>query len=272
MVADMKKIILLVFSSFCFLSAQINIQGNLSSSLYSFESADQENNLNFYQGLFFKITPESNPDLYLKGNLRLIKSSNPSDWNNKVYNSHIGWRTPWMKSEFRLGRQFVYSGVINGTMDVLYLSLSPITNLNLKMVGGVVAPFDRKAEVTQWDDGNVIGGYASYRFSRALKSDISYFQKTRNEDLYWQQAGASLSGMIDQLFYRLKYDHNLLSSETQAIRANLTYYLGLWSFSTEFNSLKPRVYEDSFFNIFKIKAHNQVRVAVTRSISQYQIA
>jgi len=267
----MKNIILLILSSFCFLSAQINIQGNLSSSLYSFESADNENNLNFYQGLFLKISPESNPNLYIKSNLRLIKTSNPSDWSSKIYNSHVGWKAPGMHTELRLGRQFIYSGVINGTMDVLYLSLSPLTNLKIKMVGGVEANIERKAEVTQWEDGNVIGGYASYRFDRALKTDISYFQKTRSDELYWQLGGASFSGMIDQLFYRLKYDHNLLTSEYQAMRANLIYYLDLWSFSAEFNSQRPRVYEDSFFSIFEIKAHDQIRVAVNRKIEEYQV-
>ncbi|KAA3613152.1 MAG: hypothetical protein D8M58_12655 [Calditrichaeota bacterium] len=267
----MKNILYLILGSFCFLSAQVNIRGNLSTSLYSFESAGNENNLNFYQGLYFKVTPENNPDFYFKSNLRLIKTSNPSEWNNKVYNSHIGWRTSLMKTELRLGRQFVYSGVISGTMDALYLSLSPVANLNMKFVGGVVAPFDRKPEVTQWDDGNVLGAYTSYRFDKALKTDISYFQKTRNEELYWQQAGASFSGTMNQLFYRVKYDHNLLTSEYQAIRSNLTYYLDLWSFSAEYSSQRPRVYEDSFFSIFKIKAHNQIRVAATRNISEYQV-
>jgi hypothetical protein len=267
----MKNIIFFLLTGFCFLSAQINIQGNLSSSLYSFESSDKENNLNFYQGLFFKISPQTNPDMYLKTNLRLIKSDNPSDWNTKIYNSHVGWRAPWMNTELRLGRQFVYSGVINGTMDALYLSLSPATNLNLKVVGGVVAPYDRDADVTKWDDGNIFGGYGSYRFNPALKTDVSYFQKTRNEELYWQQLGTSFSGMINQFYYRLKYDHNLLTSESQSFRSNLTYYLDLWSFSAEFNNQKPRVYEDSFFSRFKIVAHNQVRIAATRTIAQYQL-
>ncbi len=267
----MKKIILLFFSSFYLLSAQINIQGNLSSSLYSFESSDKKDNFDFYQGINFKITPTTNPDIYFKSNMRLIRYSNPSQWTNKVYNSHIGWRTPWMRTELRLGRQFIYSGVINGTIDALFLSVSPIKKLNLKIVGGVVAPLDRKAELIQWNDGNVLGGYASYHFNSAFKSDLSYFQKTRRDNLYWQQVGTSLSGKFNQFFYRFKYDHNLLTSQYQAIRTNLTYYLNLWSFSAEFNSQKPRVYEDSFFSIFKIKAHNQVRVAATRNIAQYQI-
>jgi hypothetical protein len=39
----------------------------------------------------------------------------------------------------------------------------------------------------------------------------------------------------------------------------LTYYAPKWSAGLEYNSLKPKIYEDSFFNIFEVNPHNQIR-------------
>jgi hypothetical protein len=267
----MKKLLPLLLLSFSFLYAQMNVSGNLSSSLYSFETKGEKSNLDFYQGINFKITPQSNPNIYFQNNLVFIKRNNPSDWSNKLYSSYVGWNIPQEKLHFRLGRQFLYSGVITGTMDALVVSASPVKQMGIKLVSGLVTPFDRAFELTKWKDGNILGGYASYKFNNKIKTDVSYVQKTRDDEIYWQQAGAVVSGNFSEFFYYLKYDHNLLTSEYQTYKANVSYYITDWYISAEYSSQKPRIYEDSFFSLFKINKHDQIRFALTRSVNEYKL-
>lgn len=249
----------------------MNISGNLSSSMYSYESKGDKSNLDFYQGVNFRISPQNNPNFYFQNNLSFIKRSEPSEWDNKLYSSYFGWNIPENHLQFKLGRQFLYSGVITGTMDALVVSASPLKQMNFKVVGGLVTPFDRAFEFTKWSDGNILGAYTSYRFNSALKTDVSYVQKTRDDEIYWQQAGAVFSGSFTNLFYYLKYEHNLLTSEYQTYKANVSYNLEDWFVSAEYSSQKPRIYEDSFFSLFKINKNDQIRFALTRKVNDYKL-
>jgi hypothetical protein len=268
----MKKIFLLFLFTFSCLYAQVDIQGTLSSSFYSFESpSTKQDLLNQYHGFNFKINPENNSDLFFKGNIKAIRDNEPLEWREKVYNAYVSWKTPFADSRLQVGRQFVYAGVVHGTLDAVSLFLKPVNNLDVRLFGGVVAPYDRKMEVTRWEDGNALGGYGSYRINRMFKLNASYFQKQRNDELYWQQLGTTLSGSFNNITYLVKYDHNLLSSDYQTILVYTAYDYKDWSFTGEVSSKKPQIYEDSFFSIFKLREHNQIRVAVSRRIASYEI-
>ena len=268
----MKKNLLLLLFTFSCVCAQVDIRGNYSSSFYSFETpTTHENFLNQYHGLNFKINPEDNSDLYFKGYAKAVREGDPQDWREKVYNAYLSWKTPFADSRIQIGRQFIYAGVVHGTLDAVAVSVKPIDKMNVKLFGGVVAPYNREMKFTQWDDGNALGGYGSYKINSMIKVNTSYFQKQRNEELYWQQFGTAFSGNYKKVFYILRYDHNLLSSDYQSILANASYSNKNWSFTGEVSSQKPKVYEDSFFSIFKLREHNQFRLAVTHRILVYEI-
>ena len=268
----MKSIFVFLLTLSC-ISAQVNISGDYSSSFYSFESpTDNKAHLNQYHGLRFKINPENNSNILFNGYVKAVYDRNPQEWREKVYSSYLLWKTPFRNTQIKLGRQFVYSGVVNGTLDAVALTSKPIDNLNLKFYGGVVAPYDREIKTTAWDKGNALGGFGSYKVNNALKINASYFQKQRDDELYWQQMGTMVSGNYKNVFYLLRYDHNLLSSEYQAILVNASYNLNDWSFSGEMSSQKPKVYEDSFFSIFKLREHQQFHFAITRRIMEYSIS
>lgn len=268
----MKKTILLFLFSLSCISAQVDIKGIYSSSFYSFESAaDNESRLNQYHGLNFKVNPVDNSSIYFKGNIKAIYDRDPQKWREKVYNAYLSWQTALYNTNIRVGRQFVYAGVVNGTLDAVALSSKPTDKLNLKFIGGVVAQDERKLLIRHWDTGNVLGGFGSYNINQMAKINASYFQKQRDNALYWQQLGTTLSGTVSDVIYVLRYDHNLLNSDYQTILANAFYTYNDWSFSGEVSSHKPKVYEDSFFSIFELKAHNQIRIAARYKINEYEI-
>jgi hypothetical protein len=268
----MRTIFVFLFTLSC-ISAQVNIIGNYSSSFYSFESSvDNEKTLNQYHGVIFKINPKNNSDIYFNGNIKAIYDRNPQEWREKVYNAYFSWLSPIAQTNIQIGRQFIYAGVVNGTLDAVAVSTKPIDKLKLKFYAGVVAPYERDLNLTSWDDGNALGGFASYKVNSGINVNASYFQKQRNEELYWQQLGTAFSGYYNDVFYLIRYDHNLLSSEYQSLLVNASYNYNNWTFSTELSSQKPKVYEDSFFNIFKLREYKQLSVAASHRIMGYDIS
>ena len=267
----MKKFIILFLFAVSCIYAQVDFQGTLSSSFYSFKPSSGENQLDQYHGFNFKLNPQDNSDLYFKGNVKAIYDSGPQKWREKVHSAYVSWNTPLAGSRVQIGRQFLYAGVVNGTLDAVSVFLKPVDKLDVRLFGGVVAPYERKLEVTQWDDGNALGGYGSYRVNSMFKLNASYFQKQRNKDLYWQQMGTTLSGRISNVAYLLKYDHNLLAEDYQTILVYASYDYKNWSFTGEASSQKPKIYEDSFFSYFKLREHNQFRLATSYRIQSYEI-
>jgi len=256
------------------LFSQVKYSGSLRSSFYAFETltdTSEIQQLNYYQGLQLRLAPENHSNLYLSTYLRVAKRGD-KDWEEKVFNLYADWKAPNKPLSLRLGRQFVYSGVINGTLDGVLVSGTPHKNLNVKLFGGLAAPLARDFDVLKWDEGNVLGAYASYRLPWEFKLDLSYFQKSRDKETVWQLVGAGLSGKFrENIYYQAQLDHNLNTEEIQGMRYRLNYFYQKWSLSAEYNSQRPRVYEDSYFRIFKLDAYNQFRGGVTYNLNRYQL-
>lgn len=256
------------------LSSQVKYSGALNSSFYTFETLTDTSKikqLNYYQGLQLRLAPENNSNLYLSTYLRVAKRGD-EDWEEKVYNLYADWKAGRKPLNLRLGRQFVYYGVMNGTVDGVLLSGSPYKNLNIKLLGGLVAPVSREFDVMKWDEGNVMGGYLTYRLPWEFKLDLSYYQNNRNKETVWQLVGAGLTGKYgNNIYYQAQLDHNLKTSEIQGMRYRINYFYRDWGFSAEYNNQRPRVYEDSYFQIFKLEAYNQIRGGVTYNLKQYQL-
>ena len=272
----MKKIFLvclfLIFIFTMVLSAQVKFSGMTQSSLYVWENANENQLIDYYQHVNARVSLESYRDLYLKTYFRFGRNGDPAEWSEKVHNAYLNFLSPCRKWDARVGRQFVYSGVMNGTVDGLLLNIRPIKNLTLKLLAGMDAPFDRTLKLTKWDDGNVLGAYGGYGLSDALNLKLSYVQKSRSDEIYWQLAGGSFSGkLMNHLYYQAQYEHNLKTSAYQTMRYRLNYLTEKWTVFAEYNSQRPRIYEDSFFQIFKQTAFNQIRSGVSYQLGIYSI-
>lgn len=271
----LKNYFFVIFMSLYLLSslvAQVQVDGNLNSSLYVWENLDEQQNTDFYQGVQFRAFHKEYSNLQLNTFFRFARNGDPAEWNEKVYNAYLKWNSPEKNYEFKIGRQFLYHGVINGTVDGIMLSSKISKELNVKLLAGTTAPVDRKMDLTPWDDSNVLGFYSAYRFSNGLKFNVSYFQKSKDSESIWQQFGTALSGkIITNLFFNAKFNYNLKSSNYQGMRYRLSYYKDAWTLTGEFNSQKPRVYEDSYFRLFELEGYNQIRSGVAYRFGNYQV-
>lgn len=264
--------LLLIFSLPLF--PQINYSGSLRSSFYAFETltdTSEIQQLDFYQALQLRVTPRNYSNLHVSTYLRVAKMGD-EDWEERVYNLYADWKANNNRLNLRLGRQFMYQGVINGTLDGIQISGRPTQDLTLKFFGGLSAPPNRDFELLEWDEGNVLGLYGAYRLPYQAKLDVSYYQRNRNDETVWQLVGLGLSGKFRKdFYYQAQFDHNLLTEEFQGMRYRLNYFYQKWQLSAEYNSQKPRVLEDSYFTIFKLKAYNQFRGGVTYNLNRYQL-
>jgi hypothetical protein len=255
-------IISIVILSMVFFSnavSQVKVGGWLQSNVYAWENLQENQQWDFYQGLQLRVTPQQFSDLYANTFLRVAYRGDPAEWEERVYNMYLNWGNT-RKYRVRVGRQFLYRGVMNGTVDAVELSGTFFKKFRAVALVGTEAPYERPLKIRNWDNGNVMGGFLSYRMPWQNSFEVSYFQKQRWSDLYWQLLGATFHGYLgNNLNYYFRYDHNLLSESYQEMTGRLTYYAPKWSAGLEYNSLKPKIYEDSFFNIFEVNPHNQIR-------------
>ncbi len=250
---------------------QIQFTGTMHSYLYSFESADGDQRGDFYQGLRFRTWLKEAPQLQLRSYMRVARRGDPVDWEARWYHGFLRWK-PSPRADLRVGRQFFYDGVVNGTADALSVAVTPVDEVRVRLVAGLETPRDRAFEFLSPDDGYVLGGHASGRIADEAKLDVSFFQRTRSDETVWQVAGAALTGeLVEGLTYLVRFDYNLQDEEYQRMRYRLTYAGGPWTVSGEFQSQRPQVLEDSYFNIFELNAYNQVRGGAYYRFGDYQI-
>ena len=250
-------------------TAQFHYSGSLQSSLYAFDTPDVEQ-ANFYQGLQLRLSHEKLQNAYLSGYGRMAwKGKDKPD--DRLYNLYANWQASSKKVQLRLGRQFVYAGVINGTVDGILAQVRPTADMTIKLLAGLEAPITRELSPVG-SDSSAVGGYIDYRLPFDAKIALSYYQRQRDEETVWQLVGFGLNGTYrDNLYYHAQIDQNLKSEELQGMRYRLDYFYRKWSFYGEYRQQRPRIFEDSFFRIFQMDGFNQTRGGRTYQRNRYQL-
>jgi len=137
----MKKLFIcclfMVVSQYGLLTAQVKFSGMTQSSIYTWENFDEAQLIDYYQHINARVSLESYRDLYVKTYFRFGRTGDPAEWNERVYNAYLNFLSPCRKWDARLGRQFVYSGVMNGTVDGIMLNMRPIKHLLVKLLAGM---------------------------------------------------------------------------------------------------------------------------------------
>ena len=265
---------MIVSAMLCFAasaSAQTRLDGQVYSQVYGLENRSSEQQWDFYQGFNLRLRPSDMAGLSLKTNFRFARRGDPSDWDEAIYNAYVDYRRPGSKISVRAGRQFLYRGVITGSADAISIEAFPSPRINLQLIGGISVPTDRSLDLRSWDDGGVFGAYGRYQISPLARASVSYFSRRSGGMVAWHQLGAAVNGVVSQkLYYQAQVEYNIEASTYQGMRYRLTYVPSQWTFSGEFTSQKPRIYEDSFFNIFQLVAFNQVRAGSSYRTNQFE--
>ncbi len=265
--------ILLVLLTCQLATAQIRYKLNLRSQLYLWENDAGNRQNDFYQNVGLWVKPFSGKQLYFKSFFRLARRGEPQQWEEKVYNAYLDWKSDSRKWQLRLGRQFLFHGVVQGSMDGLQVKMQPLQQWQVLAVVGSAVPVDRSLQLLNFSDNMVSGLFSDYRFSRTLRANVSFFQKARNGKTTWRQAGVTLAGFLRDfsLYYDVQAEFDLLNSTYQELRLLSEYYLQKWTLRLEVSQQRPRIYEDFLYNMFEIEGFSQVRTGVGYQLGAYRL-
>lgn len=217
-----------------------------------------------YQGLNLRVRPSQAVDFrtHFRFARRFDRLEDGYRWDEKVYQAYADTRIAGRTLVARLGRQFVYKGAVNGTFDALTVRYQP-SGWDIQAMAGLAAPVDRTLELLGTDEGQALGFYAGRQFGKALRANVSWFNRTRSDMTAWHLAGGGLSlRLSDNAFVQSELDYNLEQEVVQRFRGRAWFETDRVVFTGEAGVQKPQIYQDSFFSIFQLTGFSQARLGV----------
>ncbi len=291
----MRKIIQVLFCLFPALIFAQNVNGRISSSVYSFRRFDSQNNSKNYLRSFQTLSLNVN-----KGNVslrtRLNFESNivgklDQDPRLRFYNLFLTIRNIAKIATIKIGRQSQYNGVGSGVFDGVNLDLKYKGIKITGFYGGNVPAYQKLAVTDDWahdyilngkleftaiNNFTFIGGYVNKNFK-----SVNYYTTRLDADLnpiqvLIQQNSKQYKFLYAEAYYNLKndfnfsakydYDMNLLS--TSKFEAMASYRkiknLGL---SVYYNYREPRVRYNSIFSVFNYGNTSEIEAGADYKIS-----
>ena len=194
MKCSIQRSILIIFAVFIFLFSETSaqyLQLRLVSSAYAWQRQDtvgQSSNHFFgYQTVQFSIAGENlSFHTYLQG---FNDFSGPLEDNGFVrfYNFYLKYTNLFDKVDLSLGRQFVYAGVGNGTIDGGVATVK-LLNSQLRIIGyyGALPSPEQKFEmIGDQKNNNLFGGQVIAAPSEHVRFSLSYMNENQMPDAYW---------------------------------------------------------------------------------------
>lgn len=292
----MKKIITLLFLVTCipvWLNAQ-NINGRITSSVYSFERHEASGVSNKYNRTFQMLNLNvSQGDFTLRTNFNLENDfSQKMDFDPRLRFNHLYLeaRNLLDVATVRLGRQPLFAGVASGLFDGLSLN-TRFSNYRVFAYFGGNVPEYQKLELTdQFDKDFVAGGKITALFFDNLQVGLGYVNKhfkpteynairlddnfnpinvlvQRDSDQFQYLSGDISYVMPDYFSVDAKYDYDMNFKTTSKFemlgRYDQVENLGI---SLYYNFRKPTIRYNSYFAMFNVYNTQEIEAGVDYQI------
>lgn len=276
----MKKLLLvlsLLLLSLDFIFPQ-NINGRLTSSVYSFERFSVPGVSNKYLRAHEMLSLNLNRDNYsLRTYFNLetdILKDLKTDPRLRVYNFYLDARDVFDLLSFRLGRQPMINSVVGGLFDGVNVKLSKNEYNFNAYYGGNVPPYQKFEMTDDWEHDFILGGKFSTTALKNFQIAVSYVNKNfkpqeynavrldedlnpitvliRNNSNQYQFASAEVSYQLQNLFSidtRYDFDLNLEKTSKFEIYGNYEQIKNL-KLNVYYNYREPRVRYNSIFSVF----------------------
>ncbi len=274
----MKKFILLLFVGASALVYAQNINGRLSSSLYSLERYDSLNSSEKYLRAYEMLNLNFNYEnlsvrsfLNLEGNL-----SNKMEYDPRLrfYNLYFEARNLFDIATVKLGRQPIINSVAGGLLDGASLSLKNHVYKFTAYYGGNVPAYQKFELIDNWNDNYILGGKFTTTILNGFQIGIGYINKNFKPQSYETirlssdlnpitveienksnqyefvtgEVNYSQAGLVN-IFTR--YDYDLNFKQTSKIefdaRTEAVDRLGI---NVYFNYREPKIRYNSIFAVF----------------------
>ncbi|MBZ0177856.1 MAG: hypothetical protein K8F36_01105 [Melioribacteraceae bacterium] len=293
----MKKIVFIVV--FLIMPVSLisqNINGRISSSVYSFERYDTQQEKTNYIRSFQSLTLNVNKDNFsfrTRTNLETnFSESLENDPRLRFYNLYFELRNILDVATVRLGRQSAFNGVGSGLYDGVNLKLK-FSGFNISGYYGGNVPAYQKLEFT--DDiaeDYVLSGKIAYNAVENLNVSVAYIDKNfKSQDYITQRLDENLN-LIDVLIQSKSNQYKYLSGNvsynmTDYFSANARYdydfnykttskveFLGRYSqienlgISFYYNYREPRVRYNSIFAVFDFGNTSEIEGGIDYSFGK----
>ncbi len=292
----MKKILLFFLVLSTFGLAQ-NINGRISSSIYSFEKVDVSGESDIYIRGYQSLNLNFNYDNYsLRTSLNFendFKNKMANDSRLRFYNLYFEARKLFDIATLKLGRQSIFNSVVGGVFDGISLSLKyKDYNLNTYFGGNVPAYQELKLTDKIGED-NILGadfstsvienflfgvGFVSKNFKAveysALRLDEQFNpilvlikQQSNQYKFFNGKINYNLKDVVDVYS---KYEYDLNFKELSKVELECDYIqVKDWSFNLYFNYREPKVRYNSFFAIFDYQNTKEVEAGIKHDLTNW---
>lgn len=194
----MKRLILIILV-LAFISApafsQV-ISGRLFTSFYSWErevfGAGAEKYTQTYNGAIFHVRELGHKNLSFHTYVRMGNTlvGEGLDMDHKLYNAYFEWTDIGDRADLTVGRQFVWAGVGNGTMDGAKVEVDLQKYGKIGAYAGTLAPLRESWKLDSWSKSNMLGAY--YRGSlQETDFQLSWVRKERESSKFSIPFGGS---------------------------------------------------------------------------------
>ena len=255
-----------------------NINGRVSSSVYSFERYDTTNVNNYYLRFFEQIGLNFNQDKFsLRTNIDYEAASSANlkmPYYVRFYNLYIEQRDLFKVATIRLGRQPIFNSIGGGVYDGASLDLN-FTNFKLSgYYGGNTPTYQTLKLKNDWHDNFITGGKFTLSSIENFQASLSYVNKNFKPDDYWatrldanlnpiqlliQHNSVQYNYGSAEINYTMKnildinarYDYDFIYSTTSKFEVNAEYlHLDNFRLNMYYNYRTPRITYNSIFSVF----------------------
>ncbi len=272
------------------------VNGRFTTSFYTFERFDTVGSSKTYvrafQGVQLSATQgDFSLQTYMLG---AVNGTSEFGDNGRVrfYNLFLRWANIGKMGELSLGRQAVYAGAGNGTIDGLSARVKFLDDkFTVRGYAGSVVNQDYTGIRKNWHDNLSFGGQVVTTVIPAARIGLSYMNRKQEQDPYWtmrnrdttftpvpyyvaplpeneELGSADVSydfGEIATAYGRYDYDFNYKNTARGqgAVRVHATPAL---AFTGEYIYRKPHVSFNSIFSAFTLNAVSEIEGGVEYSV------
>lgn len=274
----MKKLIFILLIFLPLIIAAQNINGRLSSSLYTFERFDTTDASDMYVRSFQSLNLNVNKnDFSLRTRINFESDiSNPlkNDPRVRFYNLYLEARNIYKVATIKIGRQALYNSVAGGVYDGVNLKLKYDDYTFTGFYGGNVPAYQKLELTGDWSNNYVLGGKISADVLNDFRFGLSYINKNfkpesyyatrlnsnqepiqilieNNSNQYEYVSAEASYNKTDLIYVNTKFDYDLNFETASKFEIDARYEqienLGI---SVYYNYREPRIRYNSIFSVF----------------------
>jgi hypothetical protein len=245
------------------------LKTNISTYFNSYQTQDlyteeKTSFLRAYQSFQFDLNQIGTKNLsfhtYFRSTTDFL-NENSTDPSTKIYNAYIDWKNIKKILDLKLGRQFLYVGVGNGTMDGFRFDLKPKVKVQLTGYVGFQLPKNRWTDIDTWDKSHIFGGELATTYLRDTRLAVSYVKKERGTGPEQHLIGANATHQYCKLTFFSQFYYDLVYKKAQnfTLRGNGSSLWGKLYLSAEYQYRRPSIYSNSIFSVFKQDTYSILR-------------